>query len=71
MVPRFHQKRLEETVREEETDMTLEQRWSRAIRQIGGAAALLNLPEQVKKVLQGTNDLETKVKMLELIAKNI
>lgn len=51
--------------------MTLEQRWSRAIRKIGGAAGLLSLPEQVKKVLQGTNDLETKVKMLELIAKNI
>ena len=51
--------------------MTLEQRWSKAIRQIGGAAALLNLPEQVKKVLQSTNDIETKVKMLELIAKNI
>lgn len=71
MVPRFHQKRLEETVREEETDMTLEQRWSRAIRQIGGAAGLLSLPKQVQDVLKSTNDLETKVKMLELIAKNI
>ena len=71
MVPRLHQKRLEEAVREEETDMTLEQRWSRAIRQIGGAAGLLSLPKQVQDVLKSTNDLETKVKMLELIAKNI
>lgn len=51
--------------------MTLEQRWSKAIRQIGGAAGLLNLPKQVQDVLKSTRDLETKVKMLELIAKNI
>ena len=48
--------------------MTLEQRWSRAIREIGGAAGLLNLPKQVQDVLKNTNDHETKVKMLELIA---
>ena len=71
MVPRLHQKRLEEAVREEETDMTLEQRYSKAIEQIGGAAGLLSLPKQVQDVLKSTNDLETKVKMLELIAKNI
>lgn len=51
--------------------MTLEQRYSNAIRQIGGAAAILSLPKQVQDVLKSTNDLETKVKMLELIAKNI
>lgn len=51
--------------------MTLEQRWSRALKKIGGAAGLLALPEQVRDVLKSTTDLETKVKMLELIAANI
>lgn len=50
--------------------MTLEQRWSEAIKRIGGAAGLLALPEQVQEVLKNTNDLETKVKMLELIVDN-
>ena len=49
--------------------MTLVQRWSKAIENIGGAAELLNLPEQVREVLKNTTDLETKVKMLELIAE--
>lgn len=48
--------------------MTLEKRWSKAIREIGGAIGILNLPEQVQDVLKSTSDLETKVKMLELIA---
>lgn len=51
--------------------MTLEQRYSKAIKAIGGTAGLLNLPDQVKEVLRNTSDLETKVKMLELIAKAI
>ena len=51
--------------------MTLEQRWSKAIREIGGAAGLLALPKQVRDVLKSTTDLKTKVKMLELIAKNV
>lgn len=49
--------------------MTLEQRYSKAINTIGGAAGLLNLPEQVKEVFKNTKDLETKVKMLELTAE--
>ena len=51
--------------------MTLEQRYHKAITKIGGAIALLSLPEQVKEVLINTNDFEIKVKMLELIAENI
>lgn len=51
--------------------MTLQQRYNKAIKAIGGTSALLNLPEQVKEVLMNTKDLETKVKMLELIAKAI
>lgn len=51
--------------------MTLEQRWNRAIKQIGGAAGILALPEQVRDALKSTTDLETKVKMLELIVANI
>jgi hypothetical protein len=47
---------------------TLMQRHSEAIRRIGGALALLNLPEEIKTILMGNYDLETKVKMLEKIA---
>lgn len=36
-----------------------------------GVARLASLPEDVKDVLKNTSDLETKVKMLELIYKNI
>lgn len=50
--------------------MTLEQRYHKALREIGGAPALLELPEQVQEILKRTKDLETKVEMLELIAKN-
>lgn len=34
-----------------------------------GHAALMELPEDVKDVLKRTTDLETKVKMLEMIAE--
>ena len=47
---------------------TLEQRHSEAIKRIGGALALLNLPEEIKVILMGNYDLETKVKMLEMVA---
>lgn len=43
-------------------------RYRTAIARIGGAPALLSLPERVKDALKNTNDLRTKVKMLELIA---
>lgn len=50
---------------------TFEKRYDEAIKRIGGPLAILNLPEEVKKVLRETTDPETKVKMLELIADNI
>lgn len=49
--------------------MTLQERYSKAIREAGGATGLLSLPKQVKEVLQSTTDLETKVKMLERVAE--
>lgn len=45
-----------------------EQRYAEAIKRIGGAAALLSLPEEIKSILMGYYDLETKTKMLEKIA---
>ena len=48
--------------------MTLEQRYSKAVKEIGGPLALMKLPEQVKETLKNTRDFETKVKMLEAIA---
>lgn len=47
----------------------LEKRYQIAIDKIGGPAVLLNLPRQIKEVLKNTKDLETKVKLLEEIAK--
>jgi len=50
--------------------MILEERYAAAIEKLGGAAGLLSLPMQVQEVLKSTSDLETKVKMLELIIEN-
>lgn len=47
----------------------LEVRYHRAIKRIGGAAALLDLPESIKKILRNTTDLQTKTRLLEEIAK--
>ena len=56
--------------RPERENMTvLEIRYQNAVEKIGGAAGLLNLPEQVKNVLKNTTDLKVKVKILEEIAK--
>lgn len=49
--------------------MNLEKRYSEAIRKIGGTFGLLALPEKVREVLSGNYDLETKVKMLEMVAE--
>ena len=49
---------------------TLEQRHSELIDEIG-YDTLLNLPDEVKDVLKGNYDLETKVKMLELVASTL
>lgn len=50
---------------------SLEQRHSEALKKIGGASGLLNLPDDVKAVLKGNYDLETKTKMLEAVAEAI
>ena len=47
----------------------LDTRYAEAIKRIGGTFALLNLPEDVKNVLMGNYDLETKTKMLEMVAE--
>ena len=47
---------------------SLEKRLSDAIERIGGAQALLNFPEEIKVILMGNYDLETKVKMMEKVA---
>ena len=47
----------------------MEQRYSEAINKIGGTFGLLALPEEVKKVLMGNYELETKTKMLEMVAE--
>ena len=49
--------------------MTVEQRYQAAIREIGGAAGPLSLPEEVKDILKETMDLETKTVLLEAIAE--
>lgn len=51
--------------------MTVEQRYQAAIKEIGGAAGLLSLPEDVKNILKETMDLETKTELLETIAKEV
>ena len=48
----------------------LVKRWSELINEIG-VERLLSLPEAVKDVLKNTNDLETKVKMFELILSKL
>ena len=50
--------------------MTTIERYKAAIDRIGGAAGLLSLPDEVKRILKGTTDLETKTQMLECIAEN-
>lgn len=46
-------------------------RYSNAIKKIGGATGLLNLPKQIQDILKNTTDFETKLKILEEIAKII
>lgn len=49
---------------------TLEKRYKVAIDKIGHER-LLNLPKQIKELLQNTKDLKAKTEMLEEIAKII
>jgi len=46
----------------------LTQRMSKAIDRIGGALAVLELPEEVKQIVTWCEDYESRVQMLELIA---
>ena len=46
---------------------SLLERYERAMKRIG-MDTLVNLPEEAKQVLKETTDLDTKIKMLELIA---
>lgn len=48
----------------------LEKRYERAIKKIG-YAKMIELPKRIKEILQNTKDLETKVKLLEEIAKTV
>lgn len=66
----YRNKKTTNQINQEGMDMTtLEIRYERAIKKIGGASALIELPKQIKDVLKNTKDLQTKVKMLEEIAK--
>lgn len=49
----------------------LEKRYSAAIKAIGGTPGLLALPDNIKNLLKDVTNLETKVRMLEEIAKSI
>ena len=46
----------------------LMQRMSKALDRIGGALAVLELPEEVKQIVTGCEDYESRVQMLQLIA---
>ena len=48
--------------------MSLEIRYRRVLRRLGGVAGLSLLPENVKKILRDTTDLKTKTEILEAIA---
>jgi uncharacterized protein YPO0396 len=56
------------TMKERKTKMTTAERYQAALKKIGGAAGLMNLPDQVKEVLKSTTDLQIKTEMLEMIA---
>lgn len=49
---------------------TLNKQYEAALKKIG-TVNLLNLPEEIKEALKEVTDIETKVKMLEAIAKVI
>lgn len=55
------------TGREEEIYLD---RYARAIKNLGGVSALLRLPDHYKITLMQITDLESKVDLLEFLAKN-
>lgn len=46
-------------------------RMNKAIERIGGTLAILDLPEQVRNIITGCEDYETRVKMLEMVADKL
>lgn len=46
----------------------LQQRMTAALNRLGGALAVLELPEEVKQIVTECEDYESRVQMLELIA---
>lgn len=47
------------------------ERMNRAMSRIGGAIAVLNLPDEVKEIIINCPDYETRVKMLELVCEQL
>ena len=47
------------------------ERMNKAMKKIGGPLAVLELPKEVREIITNCNDYETRVKMLELVAKNM
>lgn len=47
----------------------LEKRYQNAINELGGALAILSLPDEVKNIIKSVSDLETKVTILEKIVE--
>lgn len=50
---------------------SLIERMNKAIKRIGGPLAVLNLPDEVREIITGCDDYETRVKMLEMIADKL
>ena len=46
-------------------------RMNKAMARIGGPLAVLDLPDQVREIITGCEDYETRVKMLELVADQL
>lgn len=49
----------------------LEKRYSKAIKALGGAEGLMNLPNEVKEALKSVHNFEVKTKLFELIAEEV
>ena len=52
-------------------DNKLFERMKKAMERIGGPLAVLNLPDEVKAVITNCPDYETRVKILELVCKQL
>lgn len=46
-------------------------RMNKVMNRLGGALAILNLPDEIKEIVINCDDYETRVKMLEMIADQI